>query len=189
MTNHELCFDRLTDDEAMALSRAVLGWADRVFAGYPPMRKGQILDWAQDLIDLRDEIDRVILWRAVVRSLIVHLLAKNPRQLSAATRRPYPNGAILPARSLLKPTKITVEAVCDRRTIGHCQGRQVHVYPKTASTGDLASVRSRASRKDGQARRLPGAACPLYVDGVEKLRVAFSTWNDFGAQPLGARSC
>jgi hypothetical protein len=35
---------------------------------YPPIRKGQILDWAQELIDLRDEVDRVILWRAIIKA-------------------------------------------------------------------------------------------------------------------------
>lgn len=46
----------------------VLGAADQVFAAYPPIRKGKILDWAhldwaQQPIDLRDELDRVIRWR------------------------------------------------------------------------------------------------------------------------------
>lgn len=68
MTGHELAWDQLTDAEVMALSGSVLGWADRVFAAFPPIRKGQILDWCQELTDLRDEVDRVILWRAVVRS-------------------------------------------------------------------------------------------------------------------------
>jgi hypothetical protein len=66
VTGHELAWDQLTDAEIISLSRAVLGWADRVFTAYPPIRKGQILDWCQELIDLRDEIDRVIPWRAVV---------------------------------------------------------------------------------------------------------------------------
>jgi hypothetical protein len=69
MTGHEVSdWDQLTDAEVMALSGKVLGWADRVFAAYPPIRKGRILDWCQELIDLRDEVDRVILWRAVVTS-------------------------------------------------------------------------------------------------------------------------
>ena len=66
MTGHELAWDQLTDAEIMALSRAVLGWADRVFAAYPPIRSGRVLDWAQELVDLRDEVDRVILWRAII---------------------------------------------------------------------------------------------------------------------------
>ncbi len=41
-------------------------------------------------------------------------LRSSPHQLSSATRRAY--AAILPARPLLKPSKITVKAVCDRRT-------------------------------------------------------------------------
>jgi hypothetical protein len=53
-------WDQLTDEEVMALSRAVLGWADRVFAVLPSPRQGQILDWCQELINLRDEIDRQI---------------------------------------------------------------------------------------------------------------------------------
>jgi hypothetical protein len=67
VTGHELAWDHLADGEIMVLSRAVLGWADRVFAACPPIRQGQILDWAQELIDLRDEVDRVILWRAIIR--------------------------------------------------------------------------------------------------------------------------
>ncbi len=65
---HEVSDWGRTDEEIMALSGKVLGRADRVFAAYPPIRSGQILDWCQELIDLRDEIDRVILRRAVVRS-------------------------------------------------------------------------------------------------------------------------
>lgn len=66
MTGHELAWDQLSDEEVMALSRAVLGWADRVFSAYPPIRKGRILDWCQELIDLRDEVDRQIFWRALL---------------------------------------------------------------------------------------------------------------------------
>jgi hypothetical protein len=68
MAGHELTDWGLTDAEVMALSEAVLGWADWVFSAYPPIRKGPILDWCGELIDLRDEIDRAILWRAAVRS-------------------------------------------------------------------------------------------------------------------------
>lgn len=38
---------------------------------------------------------------------------------------------ILPARPLLKPSKITVEGACDRWTTGHRQHHQAHVYAKT----------------------------------------------------------
>jgi hypothetical protein len=68
MTGHEVSDWGLTDDEVMALSRAVLGWADRVFAAYPPIRSGRVLDWCQELVDLRDEVDRLILWRAITSS-------------------------------------------------------------------------------------------------------------------------
>jgi hypothetical protein len=68
VAGHELAWDQLTDDEVMALDRAALGWADRVFAAYPPLRKGRILDWTQELINLCDEVDRVSFWRAVDRS-------------------------------------------------------------------------------------------------------------------------
>jgi hypothetical protein len=68
MTHHEVSDWDLSDDEVMALSREVVGWADQVFAAHPPIRKGAALDWAQELIDLRDEVDRVIFWHAVVRS-------------------------------------------------------------------------------------------------------------------------
>jgi len=85
VTGHELAWDHLTDEEIMALSRAVLGWADRVFSAYPPIRKGPILDWCGELIDLRDEIDREILWRAVVRSLSARKLTDGRRVLSSRT--------------------------------------------------------------------------------------------------------
>lgn len=68
MTGHEVPDWDLSDAEIMALSREVVGWTDQVFAAYPPIRKGQALDWAHELIDLRDEVDRVIFWRGVVRS-------------------------------------------------------------------------------------------------------------------------
>ena len=42
--------------------------------------------------------------------------------------------AILPAQSLLKPSKITVKAVCDRRPTGNGQGDQAHVHAKTTLT-------------------------------------------------------
>jgi hypothetical protein len=68
VSHHEVGDWGLDDAEVMALSGKVRGWADRVFAAYSPIRGGKILDWAQELIDLRDEVDRVILWRAVVRT-------------------------------------------------------------------------------------------------------------------------
>ena len=49
----------------------------------------------------------------------------SPHRLSAATRRAYPNAANLTARPFLKPTKIAVKAVCDRRTTGDGQDHQV----------------------------------------------------------------
>ena len=49
-------------------------------------------------------------------------------------RRAHANRAILPARPLLKPSKITVKAVCDRRTTGNGQDDQVHVHAKTTLT-------------------------------------------------------
>lgn len=73
-TGHEVGDWDLTDDEVMALSTKVLGWADRVFAAYPPYRRGPILDWCQELIDLRDELDRVILWRAIIKPPLAALL-------------------------------------------------------------------------------------------------------------------
>jgi hypothetical protein len=57
--------------------------------------------------------------------------APNPAALCA-------NGAILPARSLLKPTKITVKAVCARRITGDGQDDQVHLHAKTTLTVILA---------------------------------------------------
>ena len=42
--------------------------------------------------------------------------------------------AILPARSLLKPSKITVKAVCDRRPTGNGQGDQAPVHAMTTLT-------------------------------------------------------
>jgi hypothetical protein len=67
MTGRGVSSWELDDAEVMALSRVVRGWADRAFVAYPPIRRGTILDWAQELVDLRDEIDHVILWRAVCR--------------------------------------------------------------------------------------------------------------------------
>jgi len=59
----------------------------------------------------------------------------DPGQLTASagrrTRRACANRTILPARQLLKPSKITVKAVCDRRPTGHWQHHQVHVHAKT----------------------------------------------------------
>ena len=57
----------------------------------------------------------------------VRTLASSPHRLSAATRRACANRAILPARSLLKPSKITVKAVCDRRPTGDGQDGQVQL--------------------------------------------------------------
>jgi hypothetical protein len=57
-----------------------------------------------------------------------------PNQLSAAARRTCANGAILPAKPLLKPSKITVKAVSTGRTTGHRQDHQVHVHAKTTLT-------------------------------------------------------
>jgi len=56
---------KFTDSEITALSNQVRKWADRIFGAYPPTRQGRILDWCQEIIDLRDEIDREILWRTM----------------------------------------------------------------------------------------------------------------------------
>jgi hypothetical protein len=57
-----------------------------------------------------------------------------PRQLSAATPPRAREQAILPARPFLKPSKITVKAVCHRRPTGDGQDDQVHVHAKTTLT-------------------------------------------------------
>ena len=79
----------------------------------------------------------------------------SPHRLGAATRRACANGAILPARPLLKPSKITVKAVCDRRPTGNGQDDQVHVHAKTTLTVIFHRFDSGAGRKDGQDRTLP----------------------------------
>lgn len=58
----------------------------------------------------------------------------SPHRLGAATRRACAKRAILPARSLLKPSKITLKAVCARRPTGSGQSRQVHVRAKPTLT-------------------------------------------------------
>ena len=50
----------------------------------------------------------------------------SPHQLGAATRHACANRAILPVGSLLKPSKITLKAVFDRRATADGQGDQVH---------------------------------------------------------------
>ena len=58
----------------------------------------------------------------------------SPHQLGAGTRRACTNGAILPARPLLKPSKITVKAVRACRITGNGQADRVHVHAKTTLT-------------------------------------------------------
>ena len=64
--------------------------------------------------------------------------ARTPKQLAALAGHRNPprvrERAILPARPLLKPSKITVKAVCDRRTTGHSQEDQAQVHAKTTLT-------------------------------------------------------
>jgi len=57
----------------------------------------------------------------------------SPHRLSAVPTA-CANGAILPARSFLNPSKITVKAVCARRPTANGQGDQVHVHTKTTLT-------------------------------------------------------
>ena len=89
----------------------------------------------------------------------------SPHRLGTAMGRACANGAIFGARSLLKPGKITVKAVCARRTTASGQD-QVHVHhAKTtvifhrfdpAPVGRMAGsgrYRSRSGRSVQQPRR------------------------------------
>jgi hypothetical protein len=62
----------------------------------------------------------------------------DPGQLAVLAERRNPprvrERAILPARALLKPSKITVKAACDRSTTATGQDDQVHVHAKTTLT-------------------------------------------------------
>jgi hypothetical protein len=65
----------------------------------------------------------------------------NPETLVALAkrrnRRACANRAILPARPLLKPSKIVVKAVCARRPTGNGQDDQVHVHAKAILLGSI----------------------------------------------------
>jgi hypothetical protein len=67
MKLHKLT-DDITDAEIIGLSALIIAEAEEAFITYPPPRRGAVLDFCQELIDMRDAVDREIWWRAIVSS-------------------------------------------------------------------------------------------------------------------------
>jgi hypothetical protein len=94
----------------------------------------------------------------------------SPHRLSAAARRACANGAILPARPLLKPSKITVKARLCTQANRYRRRRPGARTREADLDGDLPSFQLGAGRKDGQVWSGPPSVARRYNHRGSSLR-------------------